>query len=45
MKVIETILGQFDPLEEKSEGRYPRYLLPRIRRILPTTTTYAFIME
>lgn len=45
VKVIETILGQFDPLEEKSEGRYPRYLLPRIRRILPTTTTYAFIME
>ncbi|AMQ18789.1 DUF61 family protein [Thermococcus peptonophilus] len=45
VKVIETVLGQFDPLEEKSEGRYPRYLLPRIRRVLPTTTTYAFIME
>lgn len=45
VKVIDILLGQFDPLEEKSEGRYPRYLLPKIRRALPTTTTYAFIME
>jgi uncharacterized protein (UPF0216 family) len=45
VKVIDIILGQFDPLDERSEGRYPRYLLPRIRRALPTTTMYAFIME
>ncbi|MBP1911593.1 DUF61 family protein [Thermococcus stetteri] len=45
VKVIDTVLGQFDPLDERSEGRYPRYLLPKIRRTLPTTTTYAFIME
>ena len=45
VKVIETLLGCFDPLEDKTEGRYPRYLLPRIRRTLPTTTTYAFTVE
>lgn len=45
VKVIEKILGTYDILEEKSEITLPRYLLPKIRRKLPTTTTYAFIME
>jgi len=45
VKVIDKILGTYDILEEKSEALYPRYLLPRIRRRLPTTTTYAFITE
>ncbi|ASJ01345.1 DUF61 family protein [Thermococcus gorgonarius] len=45
VKVIEVVLGQFDPMDEKTEGRYPRYLLPKIRKVLPTTTTYAFIAE
>lgn len=45
VKVIDKILGTYDILEEKGEGLYPRYLLPRIRRALPTTTTYAFIAE
>ncbi|ASJ03635.1 hypothetical protein A3L09_10385 [Thermococcus profundus] len=45
VKVVDKIFEQFDPLNEREEGRYPRYLLPRIRRILPTATTYAFISE
>jgi len=45
VKVIDLLLGEYDILEEKGEGLYPRYLLPRIRRQLPTTTTYAFITE
>ncbi|WP_010479968.1 DUF61 family protein [Thermococcus zilligii] len=45
VKVIEVVLGQFNPLDEKTEVRYPRYLLPKIRKVLPTTTTYAFIVE
>jgi len=45
VKVIEKILGIYDILEEKREVTLPRYLLPKIRRTLPTTTTYAFIME
>ncbi len=45
VKVIDTILGQYDPLEEREVGLYPRYLLPKLRRQLPTTTTYAFITE
>ncbi|MBO8174079.1 MAG: DUF61 family protein [Thermococcus sp.] len=45
VKVIEKILGTYDILEEKKEVTLPRYLLPKIRRTLPTTTTYAFIME
>ncbi len=45
VKVIEILLDQYDPLEENGVGLYPRYLLPRIRRKLPTTTTYAFITE
>ena len=45
VKVIDTILGQYDPLEEREVGLYPRYLLPTLRRQLPTTTTYAFITE
>ncbi|ASJ06317.1 DUF61 family protein [Thermococcus pacificus] len=45
VKVIDKILGTYDILEEKSEELYPRYLLPKIRRALPTTTTYAFIAE
>ncbi|ASJ11521.1 DUF61 family protein [Thermococcus thioreducens] len=45
VKVIEKILGTYDILDEKIEGLYPRYLLPKIRKALPTTTTYAFITE
>ncbi|WP_297071117.1 DUF61 family protein [Thermococcus sp.] len=45
VEVIDRILGAYDILEEKTEGLYPRYLIPRIRRLLPTTTTYAFIPE
>ncbi|ACS32841.1 DUF61 family protein [Thermococcus gammatolerans] len=45
VRVIDEILGEYDPLNEKTEALYPRYLLPRIRRRLPTTTTYAFISE
>ncbi len=45
VKVIEKILGTYDVLEEKKEIILPRYLLPKIRKILPTTTTYAFITE
>ncbi len=45
VKVVEKILETYDELEEKTEGLYPRYLLPRVRRVLPTTTTYAFIAE
>jgi len=45
VKVIEKVLGTYDPLDERDEGLYPRYLLPRIRRALPTTTTYAFVPE
>lgn len=44
VKVVEKILGTYDILEEKGEITLPRYLLPKIRRRLPTTTTYAFIM-
>lgn len=45
VKVIEKILGTYDILDEKTEGLYPRYLLPKVRKTLPTTTTYAFITE
>ena len=45
VRVIDEILGEYDPLNERTEALYPRYLLPRIRRRLPTTTTYAFISE
>jgi len=45
VKVIDKILGSYDPLDEPEERLYPRYLLPRLRRELPTTTTYAFIAE
>ena len=45
VKVIDKILGKFDPLNERFEALYPRYLLPRVRRALPTATTYAFISE
>ncbi|ACJ17263.1 hypothetical protein, conserved [Thermococcus onnurineus NA1] len=45
VKVIDKILGTYDILEDKSEGLYPRYILPKIRKALPTTTTYAFIAE
>ncbi len=45
VKVIDKILGSYDPLDEPDERLYPRYLLPRVRRELPTTTTYAFIAE
>jgi len=45
VRVIDEILGEYDPLNERGEALYPRYLLPRIRRLLPTTTTYAFISE
>ena len=45
VKVIEKVLGTYDELEDKTEGIYPRYLLPRVRKLLPTTTTYAFIAE
>lgn len=45
VKIIEKILGNYDMLEEKTEIILPRYLLPKIRKKLPTTTTYAFIVE
>ncbi|CAI1492502.1 conserved protein of unknown function [Thermococcus nautili] len=45
VKVIDRLLGSYDPLDEPEEKLYPRYLLPRVRRELPTTTTYAFIAE
>ncbi|GAB6101120.1 DUF61 family protein [Thermococcus atlanticus] len=45
VKVIEKILDRYDLLEEKTEVILPRYLLPKIRKTLPTTTTYAFVME
>lgn len=45
VKVIDKILGTYNVLDEKSEELYLRYLLPKIRKTLPTTTTYAFIAE
>ena len=45
VKVIDKVLGTYSILDEKDEELYPRYLLPKIRRTLPTTTTYAFIAE
>ena len=45
VKVVDKLLNSYDPLDEPEERLYPRYLLPRIRRELPTTTTYAFIAE
>jgi len=45
VKVMDIILGEYDVLEERSEALYPRYMLPKIRKKLPTTTTYAFITE
>ncbi|NJE86082.1 DUF61 family protein [Thermococcus sp. CX2] len=45
VKVIDKVLGTYNVLDEKSEELYPRYLLPKIRKTLPTTTTYAFIAE
>ncbi len=45
VKVIEKILNQYDILEEKTEVILPRYLLPKIRKTLPTATTYAFVIE
>jgi uncharacterized protein (UPF0216 family) len=45
VKVVDKILGFYDPLEEPEERLYPRYLLTRVRRELPTTTTYAFMTE
>jgi len=45
VKVIDKLLGTYDVLEEPAERLYPRYLLPRVRRELPTTTTYAFVVE
>ncbi|AIU69438.1 hypothetical protein TEU_03230 [Thermococcus eurythermalis] len=45
VKVIDKLLGSYDPLDEPVERLYPRYLLSRVRRELPTTTTYAFIAE
>ena len=45
VKVIDRLLDSYDPLDEPEERLYPRYLLPRVRRELPTTTTYAFISE
>ncbi|ANF22299.1 DUF61 family protein [Thermococcus piezophilus] len=45
VKVIDKILGTYTVLDEKSEELYLRYLLPKIRKTLPTTTTYAFIAE
>ncbi len=45
VKVMDIILGEYDVLEERSEALYPRYVLPKIRKKLPTTTTYAFITE
>jgi uncharacterized protein (UPF0216 family) len=45
VKLIDRLLGTYDPLDEPEERLYPRYLLPKVRRELPTTTTYAFIAE
>jgi uncharacterized protein (UPF0216 family) len=45
VKVIDRLLDSYDILDEPEEKLYPRYLIPRIRRELPTTTTYAFIAE
>ena len=45
VKLIDRVLGTYDPLDEPEERLYPRYLLSRVRRELPTTTTYAFISE
>jgi len=45
VKVVDKILNTYDPLDERVEKVYPRYLLPKLRRALPTTTTYAFIPE
>ncbi|AFL95112.1 hypothetical protein CL1_0908 [Thermococcus cleftensis] len=45
VKVIDKVLESYDPLDEQAERLYHRYLLPRVRRVLPTTTTYAFIAE
>ena len=45
VKLIDRLLDMYDPLDEPDERLYPRYLIPRIRREFPTTTTYAFIAE
>ncbi len=42
VKVIDMVLGSYDPLENAEEKTYHRYLLSIIRRKLPTTTTIAF---
>jgi len=45
VKLVDRLLGMYDPLEEPEERLYPRYLISKVRRELPTTTTYAFIAE
>ncbi|AEH25544.1 DUF61 family protein [Pyrococcus yayanosii] len=45
VKVIQNVLGIEEDLEERSVLELPRYLLAKVRRALPTTTTYAFILE
>ena len=42
IKVINAVIGEGNEFED---GLYPRYLLGRVRRVLPTTTTYAFVAE
>ncbi len=44
VEAIDKVLGIYDPLDEHSERLYQRYLLSKIRRILPTTTTVAFMV-
>ncbi|CAB50514.1 DUF61 family protein [Pyrococcus abyssi] len=44
-KVIRKILGFEEAIIEEPILKLPRYYLPKIRRILPTTTVHAFIVE
>ena len=42
VKVIDRLLGLYDPLDDSSEKLYQRYFLSKIRKLLPTATTVAF---
>jgi len=42
VKVMDRLLGLYDPLDDSAERTYHRYLLSRVRRLLPTATTVAF---
>ncbi|AEC51883.1 hypothetical protein PNA2_0967 [Pyrococcus sp. NA2] len=45
VKVIKRVLGIEEGYIEESILKLPRYYLAKIRRMLPTTTVHAFVVE